>query len=132
MEAIGAALRERMAPLGAEIFGRELGEDELRRRAHDARLVLLARWPDAPEGTTPAAHLEQIVDSWAEEMRRMVRLSCWDVLFVPIFAVLLPASLLSVLLPDWAAIAGGVVLGVPLLLWWIRLRRSGRWALGDD
>ena len=132
MEAIGAALRERMGPLGAQILGRELDDDELRRRANEVHLVTLAKWPKAPEETSPEAHLVQMVELWADELRQQVRLNCWDVLFVPLFAVLLPGSLLSVVLPDWAALAGGIVLAVPLMRWWIRERRTGRVALGDD
>jgi hypothetical protein len=132
MEPVGAALRLRMAPLAAEILGRDLRDEELRRWAHEVRLVVLRDWPTAPDGTTPETHLEQTVERWATELRQQVRLNFWDVGFVPIFAFGLPASVLSVALPVWAAVAGGAMLAIPLMRWWIRLRRTGRIAFGDD
>jgi hypothetical protein len=132
MQEIGAALRERMRPLAAEIVHREFSEEELRRWAHEVRLVVLDKWPNAPEGTTPELHLDQMIERWAAELRQQVRLNCWDVLFIPIFAFMIPASLLSTVLPNWAAIVGGVVLAVPIMKWWVWARRTGRVALGDD
>ncbi len=132
MQEIGAALRERMGPRAAEILRREPTDEELQRWGHEVRLVVLDTWPKAPEGTTADVHLEQMVGRWADELRQQVRLNCWDVLFVPIFAFMIPASLLSTVLPDWAAIGGGIVLAVPIMKWWIWARRTGRVALGDD
>jgi hypothetical protein len=132
MDSIGAALRERMELLAGEILGREPADDELRRWAHEERLVVLKRWPDAPDGTSPGEHLEQMVERWADELRQQVRLNCWDVLFIPIFAFAIPGSLLGIVLPDWAAIVGGIVVAVPIMRWWIWARKTGRVALGDD
>jgi hypothetical protein len=132
MGPIGSALRLEMAPLAAEILGRDPEDEELRRWANEFRRVALKSWPKAPEGTSPETHLEQTVERWATELRRQVRLNCWDVAFVPIFAIGLPAVVLSLAVPDWAAMVGGVLLAVPLMRWWIRLRKSGRIALSDD
>lgn len=132
MEAIGTALRERMGPLAAQILGREPADDELRRWAHEVRLVVLAEWPKARDGTSPEAHLEQMVERWAGELRQQVRLNCWDVSFVPIFAFMIPSSLLSTVLPNWAAFGGGLLLAVPIMRWWIWARKTGRVAFGDD
>ena len=132
MEPIGSALRLQMAPLAAEILGRDLEDEDLRRWANEVRLVALKGWPKAPVGTSPETHLEQTVERWATELRQQVRLNCWDVAFVPIFAVGLPASMLSLALPNWAAWVGGALLAIPLMRWWIRMRKSGRIALGDD
>ena len=132
MEPVGSALRLAMEPLAAEILGRDPEDQELRGWANAVRLVALNRWPKAPDGTSPETHLDQMVELWATELRRQVRLNCWDVAFIPIFAVGLPAVVLSFALPDWAAWLGGVLLAIPLMRWWIRMRKSGRIALGDD
>jgi hypothetical protein len=132
MQEIGAVLRERMRPRAAEILGREPADEELQRWAHETRLVVLRKWPEAPEGTTPEMHLEQMVERWADELRQQVRLNCWDVLFIPIFAFGIPAAILASFLPSWAAIAGGLAAAVPIMKWWIWARRTGRVALGDD
>ena len=94
-------------PFAAEILGRDPEDEELRRWANEVRLVALKSWPKAPEGISPEGHLDKMVELWATELRRQVRLNCWDVAFIPIFAVALPAVVLSFAVPDWAAGSAG-------------------------
>jgi hypothetical protein len=121
-----------MQPLATQILGRDPKDEELRRWVNDVRLLALNGWPNAPEETSPEAHLEHAVEHWATELRREVGLNWLDVTFIPIFAIGLPAALLSIALPTWVAWAGGALLAIPLMRWWIQLRKSGRIALGDD
>lgn len=126
MRAIGGALRERMRPRAQQILGREPGDDELQRWSNKVRLLALAEWPTAPEGTFPNAHLDHMVEAWAADLRKDTNLSCWDVGLIPVFAFGLPAVALSAVLPDELALLGGLLLAVPLMMWWVRGRRSGR------
>ena len=81
---------------------------------------------------TPQEFVEWNVERWAWQLEQQVGLNCWDILFVPLFFVGIAAGVLNGIgLPEWLALAVGVVLLVPFMWWWARIRRRGYMAFGD-
>lgn len=64
-----------MRPRAQDMFGREIGDEQLQRWVNEVRLLALAEWPTAPAGTPPPAHLDALVDRWAAELRQDAKLS---------------------------------------------------------